>query len=97
MKAPIGSVNVESSDWQQTNVLTHVGSLSQAQTNGSTSTATLNAAGMAAISRTQHTQFRIYFNGGDDNDTTADQIGYYSGANTTTSNKPTLTIQYVIP
>jgi hypothetical protein len=95
--SPIGTNTLQSTDWQQSSgVVTQVGSLSQAQSNGATSTATLNAAGMTAISKTApHTQFRIRFNGDDDNDGTADYIGYYSGE--TAGNRPKLMLQYVTP
>jgi photosystem II stability/assembly factor-like uncharacterized protein len=99
MKSPIGEQGIEASDFQQASgVVTHVATLSQAPSNGSLSTATLNAAGLEAIStKAPHTQFRIYFNGDDDDDATADYIGYYSGENATAANRPTLTIQYVTP
>ncbi len=100
VKAPIGAPALEASDFQQTNIVLDVATLSQALTDEAFSTATLSPAGLAAIRTTAaHTQFRIRFLVDDDNDNTADFIGYYSGQNSPpgVDQVPTLQIMYVTP
>ena len=66
---------------------------------GPTSAATgpLNALGFSAVNKTGETQLRSYVNLDDDNDGTAGYVGYYSGNNATPANRPTLTVDYVVP
>ena len=69
-------------------------SLSNAASNGSWSEGSLNAAGLAAISKTGTTQLRVYFNLDDNDDGGNDYIGYYSGDNSTSANRPQLVVTY---
>ncbi|HZM28690.1 MAG TPA: hypothetical protein VFB89_15180, partial [Gemmatimonadales bacterium] len=69
-------------------------SLSNAAANGTWSEGILNAAGLAAISKTGTTQLRVYFNLDDNDDTGNDFIGYYSGDNATAANRPQLVVTY---
>jgi len=53
--------------------------------------------GFSAVNKTGETQLRSYVNLDDDNDGTAGYVGYYSGNNATPANRPTLTVDYVVP
>jgi len=64
------------------------------RSNGTWSTATLNAAGLAAVNKTGTTQLRISFNLDDNDDTNNDYLGYYSGENGTAANRPQLVVTY---
>jgi hypothetical protein len=89
-----GSTALTASDYQAAADVAQVASLSNASSNGSASTGTLNSAGRNSINRTGKTQFRIYFQTGDNDDQGNDYIGYYSGENATAGNRPLLTIVY---
>ena len=67
---------------------------SAAAANGNWSTGSLNAAGLAAISKTGTTQLRVYFAIDNDNNRRADYIGYYAGDNSTSANRPQLVVAY---
>ena len=43
---------------------------------------------------TGSTQLRVYFNLDDNDDLGTDYLGYYSGDNTTTANRPQLVVTY---
>jgi hypothetical protein len=89
-----GSTTLQTSDFQATATAVQAASLSNATANGSWSEGNLNAAGLAAISKTGTTQLRVYFNLDDNDDTGNDYIGYYSGDNTTAANRPQLVVTY---
>ena len=89
-----GSTTFANSDWQAAATATNVGTLSTPASNGSASTATLSAAGLAAISKTGTTQLRFTFTLDDNDDLGYDYIGFYAGENATTANKPQLTVTY---
>jgi hypothetical protein len=63
--------------------------------NGDLSTAVLSAAGMAAVSKTGTTQFRLAFDLDDDDDNFADRIRFGSGDNTNAANRPELVVTFV--
>lgn len=54
----------------------------------------LDAAGLAAISKTGTTQLRVYFAIDNDNNRRADYIGYYAGDNSTSASRPQLVVTY---
>ncbi|MFN7960123.1 MAG: S8 family serine peptidase [Thermoanaerobaculia bacterium] len=85
---------LEAGDFQAAASATGVATLSNAAANGSASTGSLNAAGLAAINKTGLTQLRIYFSLDDNDDLGNDYIGYFSGENATAANRPTLTVTY---
>lgn len=89
-----GNTTFASSDWQAAATATSVATMSSPASNGSASTGNLNAAGLAAINKTGTTQLRLTFTLDDNDDVGYDYIGFYAGENTTTANKPQLTITY---
>ncbi len=88
-----GSTTLETSDFQAVATVAQTASLSNAASNGSWSEGNLNASGLAAINKTGTTQFRVYFNLDDNDDTGNDYIGYYSGEGTS-ANRPQLVVTY---
>jgi hypothetical protein len=88
-----GSTALELADFQAIATAAQTASLSNAPNNGDWSTASLNAAGLAALNKTGTTQFRVYFNLDDNDDTANDYIGYYSGE-ATSANRPQLVVTY---
>jgi hypothetical protein len=89
-----GSTALQTGDFQATATAVQAASLSNAASNGTWSTGSLNAAGLAAINKTGTTQLRVYFNLDDNDDTGNDYIGYDSGDNTTSANRPQLVVTY---
>jgi hypothetical protein len=89
-----GSTAFAFADWQAAATATSVATMSNPTANGSASTGNLNAAGLAAINKIGTTQLRLTFTLDDNDDLGYDYIGFYSGENTTTSNKPQLTVTY---
>ncbi len=85
---------LETADFQASATATGVATLSNAASNGAWSEGTLNASGLAAINRTGRTQVRLYFTLDDDNDGTADYLGYYAGEYGTAASRPQLVVQY---
>jgi len=63
---------------------------------GSWYSATLKSTGFTYVNRTGTTQFRVYFTKGDDHDSVADYLKFYSGS-ASTANRPQLVIQYYVP
>ncbi|HKV06642.1 MAG TPA: Ig-like domain-containing protein [Thermoanaerobaculia bacterium] len=89
-----GSTAFAFSDWEAAATATNVLTLSSPASNGSPSTGSLNAAGLAAINKTGTTQLRFYCTLGDNDDLGFDYIGFYPGEATTVSNRPQLTVTY---
>jgi len=89
-----GSTTLQTGDFQAVATAVQAASLSNAANNLDWSEGSLNAAGLAAINKTGTTQLRVYFNLDDDNDRSADYIGYYSGDNGTAANRPQLVVTY---
>ena len=89
-----GSTTLQNGDFQATATAVHAATLSNAASNGIWSTATLNAAGIAALNKTGTTQLRVSFNLDDNDDTNNDYLGYYSGENSTAANRPQLAVTY---
>ncbi len=89
-----GSTTFAFADWQAAATATGVATMSNPTANGSASTGTLNAAGLAAINKTGSTQLRLTFTLDDNDDLGYDYIGFYAGENATAANKPQLTVVY---
>jgi choice-of-anchor B domain-containing protein len=89
-----GSAALATGDFQAVATAVQATSLTNAATNGAWSEGSLNAAGLAAVSKTGTTQLRVYFNLDDNDDTGNDYIGYYSGDNSTSANRPQLVVTY---
>jgi carboxypeptidase T len=89
-----GSTALQTGDFQAAATAVQAASLSNAASNGSWSEGILNAAGLAAISKTGTTQVRVWFNLDDNDDGGNDYIGYYSGENSTAANRPQLVVTY---
>ena len=90
-----GANALATADFQATATAVQASSLSAAAANLDWSTGNLNAAGIAAVNKTGRTQFRVYFNLDDNDDTGTDYIGYYGGSNATAANRPQLVVTYL--
>jgi len=88
-----GSTTLQTGDFQAAATVSQAASLSNAASNGTWSEGSLNAAGLAAISKTGTTQLRVWFNLDDNDDTGNDYLGYYSGE-ATAANRPQLVVTY---
>jgi choice-of-anchor B domain-containing protein len=89
-----GSTTLQTGDFQAAATAVQAASLTNAASNGAWSEGVLNAAGLAAISKTGTTQVRVWFNLDDNDDTGNDYIGYYSGDSSTAANRPQLVVTY---
>jgi hypothetical protein len=89
-----GSTTLQTGDFQAAATAVQAASLTNAANNLDWSEGTLNAAGLAAVSKTGTTQLRVYFNLDDNNDGRNDFIGYYSGDNATAANRPQLVVTW---
>ncbi|HEV7239894.1 MAG TPA: Ig-like domain repeat protein [Thermoanaerobaculia bacterium] len=89
-----GSTTLQNGDFQAAATAVQAATLSNAASNGTWSTGTLNAAGLAAVNKTGTTQLRVSFNLDDNDDTNNDYLGYYSGENGTAANRPQLVVTY---
>ena len=68
--------------------------LSNAAANGVWSEGSLNAAGIASVSKTGTTQLRIYFAVDDNDNTRADYISYFPGESSAAANRPQIVVTY---
>ncbi|MBI5383638.1 MAG: fibronectin type III domain-containing protein [Verrucomicrobia bacterium] len=68
--------------------------LGESPTNGSWGEAVLDARGLSFVNKAGTTQFRVYFQRGDNDDNGADYMGWYSGDIATSSDRPQLEIIY---
>ncbi|MGE0883923.1 MAG: choice-of-anchor B family protein [Blastocatellales bacterium] len=89
-----GSATLQTGDFQAAATAVQSASLSNAANNLDWSEGMLNAAGLAALNKTGKTQFRVYFALDDNNNSSNDYIGYYSGNNGTAANRPQLVVVY---
>jgi len=89
-----GSTTLAAGDFEAAATAVQAASLSNAASNGTWSEGTLNAAGLAAVTKIGTTQLRVYFNLDDNDDTANDYLGYYSGDNATAANRPQLVLTY---
>jgi hypothetical protein len=81
-------------DFQAAADATQVAVMSNPVNNNDWSTGSLNAAGLAALNRDGTTQLRVYFASGDNNNSSNDYMGFYSGENATPENRPVLEVVY---
>jgi uncharacterized protein (UPF0333 family) len=88
-----GSTALQTGDFQAVATVVQAASLSNAASNGTWSTGSLNASGLAAIDKTGTTQLRVSFSLDDNDDMGADYIGYYSGE-AASANRPQLVVTY---
>jgi serine protease AprX len=89
-----GSTAFAIGDWQAAATATSVATMSNPTANGSASTGSLNAAGLAAVNKTGSTQLRVYCTLGDNDDLGYDYIGFFPGETATVNNRPQLTVTY---
>src|SRR5262245_46492679 len=68
-----GSTTLQTGDFQAAATAVQAASLSNAASNGTWSTGSLNAAGLAAIDKAGTTQLRVYFNLDDNDDTRSEE------------------------
>ncbi len=87
-----GSTALAASDFQAAATATAVATMSNPGSNGTFSTGTLDAAGLAAINQTGTTQFRVQFSL-DDDDKRNDYLGYFSGE-AAAADRPQLEVTY---
>ena len=90
-----GNPALASSDFQAAATADGVASMSNAAANGDWSEGALDADGLGAINKTGTTQFRVYFQGDDNDNRSTDEVGYYPGENGTAANRPQLVITYL--
>ncbi|MGH7339441.1 MAG: M14 family zinc carboxypeptidase [Candidatus Rokuibacteriota bacterium] len=88
------STTLATGDFQAAATAVQAATLGNAASNGDWSEGTLNAAGLAAIDKTGTTQLRVYFSLDDNDDGGNDYLGYYSGNNSTSANRPQLVVSY---
>ncbi|MCU0857480.1 MAG: DNRLRE domain-containing protein [Pontiellaceae bacterium] len=88
------SLNLENIDFEYAASKSDVGTLSYPAATNAWAIAALNTNGTARIAKTNHTQFRIRFATDDDNDTADDYLGFYSGENASSTNRPILEVTY---
>lgn len=88
------SQSLEASDFQATAAQTGVATLAVPGANGSSTTGSLSSGSLTSIKKNGRTQLRIYFSTAHDTDSTADNIGWYSGDNATAGNRPQFTVEY---
>jgi hypothetical protein len=89
-----GSTTLQTGDFQAAATAVQAASLTNAASNGAWSEGSLDAAGLAAINKTGTTQLRVYFSLDDNDDGGNDYIGYYSGDNSSSANRPQLVVNY---
>jgi hypothetical protein len=85
---------LETADFQSPATAVGVATLSNAAFNNAWSEGAIDANGLAAISKTGRTQFRLYFGLDDNNDRDEDSLGYYAGKYGTVSSRPQLVVTY---
>jgi hypothetical protein len=88
------SLNLENMDFEYAASKSDVGTLNYPATTNAWAIAALNTNGTARIAKTNHTQFRIRFATDDDNDSADDYLGFYSGENASSTNRPILEVTY---
>jgi hypothetical protein len=88
------SLNLENADFAAAATASAVATLSYPATTNAWSTGNLNSSGLSAINKTGHTQLRVRFATDDDNDTADDYLGFYSGENASSTNRPILEVTY---
>lgn len=89
-----GSTTLQNGDFEAAATVSQAASMSNPTANGTWSEGTLNAAGCAAVDKTGTTQLRVYFTLDDNNNSTADYVGFYAADNNNAANRPQLVVTY---
>ncbi len=89
-----GSTTLQTGDFQAAADATQVATMSAANANGDVSSSSLSTTGRGLINKTGKTQLRVYFSLDDNDDVSADYIGWYGGNDATVGNRPVLEITY---
>ena len=89
-----GNVALENGDFQAVATAVAVATMSTVSANGQVSSGSFGAAGLTAVNTAGTTQVRVYFTLDDDDDRRNDYVGFYSGSNSTSSNRPRLIVTY---
>ena len=89
-----GSTALAASDFQAAADATSVATMSNPANNGDISSGSINATGRVLIDKTGTTQLRVSFATDDNNNSTADYIGWYGGDDATAANRPVLEVTY---
>lgn len=93
-----GSATLENADFSASASAAQVATMSAPASNNTQSTGALNATGRGQVNKTGKTQFRVYFAQDDNNNSTADNMVFYSSNYTTdTSRRPKLEVTYHMP
>ncbi len=90
-----GASALEVGDFQASATATAAATMSSPAANGDWSEGSLNTTGLAAVSTTGTTQFRIYFATDDNDNSTADYIGFASGDHADSTWWPELEVSYL--
>lgn len=90
-----GNPALENADFQAAPTVAQVATMSNPLSNGAQSTGALSASGLAAINKTGLTQMKVYFAIDDNDDSTTDAMGFYSGENAVAANRPAIEVTYV--
>jgi len=88
-----GSTTLENGDFEAAATAVAAASLSQPAADGDWSEGSLDAAGLAAVSKTGTTQLRVYFTLDDDDDRDDDYVGFFAG-DATAADRPQLVVTY---
>ena len=89
-----GDLKLQNGDFQAGASATGVCTLSAAAIDGAWAECFFDAAGIAAVNRNGRTQVRLYFDLDDDDDRSGDYIGFYSGENGNSDNRPQLIVSF---
>lgn len=90
-----GNVALTADDFQAPATATNVATMSNPAAGQDWSTGSLNAAGLAAINKLGTTQFRVYLTLDDNDDSSFDFVGFYSGE-AAAANQPQLVVTYTL-
>ena len=88
------STSLQTGDFQAAADAVQVATMSATAANGDWSTGALNAAGRGFINKIGRTQLRVYFSLDDNDDLSADYIGWYGGNDAAATNRPVLEVTY---
>ena len=89
-----GSLALQTGDFQAAADATQVATMSNPAANGDLSNGTLNGTGLGLIDKTGRTQLRVYFSLDDNDDGGNDYVGFHSGNDATSANRPVLEVTY---
>lgn len=89
-----GSAALQTQDFEALSSTNFEATLPETFNNGDWLEIPLTATGLGSINKTGSTQMRLRFDTDDDDDGTADYLGFYSGDNSTAANRPQLVVVY---